>query len=125
MVLVIQLSMIGTERGMADSHNLAEILLLGTAEEAAIVIFFTMISKVMRIAGKVNTGQMDPDILIPMRVGIILLQIEDLMKLAFIMQREGVEWENHASMCIMTILMGLIKFRQMNHLGKGKLIEGT
>jgi hypothetical protein len=84
---------------------------LGTVEEAVIVISFTMITRITRIAGKVDTGKMDPDILIPVRVGIILLQIDDLMK--------------HAGMSIMAHLMGLIKFPHMNHLGKGKLIEDT
>jgi hypothetical protein len=84
---------------------------LGTVEEAVIVISFTMITRITRIAGKVDTGKMDPDILIPVRVGIILLQIDDLMK--------------HAGMSIMAHLMGLIKFQHMNHLGKGKLIEDT
>jgi hypothetical protein len=98
---------------------------LGTVEEAALVISFTMITRVMRKAGKVDTGKMDPDILIPVRVGIILLQIDDLMKLVLILKWEGVERENHAGMSIMANLMGLIKFPHMNHLGKGKLIEDT
>jgi hypothetical protein len=98
---------------------------VGNCREAAIAISFTMITKVMRIAGKVDTGKMDPDILIPVRVGIILFQIECLIKLVLILQREGVERENHAGMSIMANLMGLIKFPHMNHLGKGKLIEDT
>jgi hypothetical protein len=98
---------------------------LGTVEEAALVISFTMITRVTRIAGKADTSKMDPDILIPVRVGIILLQIDDLMKLVLILKREGVQRENHAGMSIMANLMGLIKFPHMNHLGKGKLIEDT
>lgn len=110
----IQESMTEIECGLEDRHNHVEILLLVNAEEAATAIFF-MIIKIMRIVGKISTGKMElPDILLPTRVETILLRVVDLMKPVLIFQKEGVEWEHHASLCIITILMDTVKFLWMN-----------
>ena len=94
------------EQELEDQYNRVEILLLGAAEEAAVAIFFTMIIKIMTITGKVEAGKMElPDILVPMRVETILLEVQDLLRLALIMQKASVEWEHLASTCIMAILM--------------------
>lgn len=92
----------GIQVGLEDWHNhIVEILLLGNAEEATDVVSFTMTIKIMVIAGKIDTY-----ILLQMKIITILVQLEDhIIELASIMHKEGVKWEHHASMCIMTILI--------------------
>lgn len=79
----IQELMIEKGLGLEDQHDHAEILLLVNAEEAVFAIFCIMITKIMRIVGKANTGKMElPDTLLPMRAATILLRVVDLTKLA-------------------------------------------
>lgn len=109
----IQESVTEIECGLEDRHNHVETLVLVNAEEVAIATFF-MIVKIMRIVGKIRAGKMELlDILFPKTVETILSRVADLMKLVLILQREGVEWEHHASLC-MTILMDMVKFLWMN-----------
>lgn len=78
----IQELMVEKGRGLEDQHDRAEILLLENVEEAVIAIFCIMITKIVRIVGKVGPGKMElPDTLLPMRVLTILLRGVDLMKL--------------------------------------------
>jgi hypothetical protein len=78
----IQELMVEKGRGLEDQHDRAEILLLENVEEVVIAIFCIMITKIVRIVGKVGTGKMElPDTLLPMRVLTILLRVVDLMKL--------------------------------------------
>jgi hypothetical protein len=57
-------------------------LLLVNAEEAVFAIFRIMITKVVKIVGRVSTGKIElPDTLLLMREVTILLRVVDLMKL--------------------------------------------
>lgn len=111
----IQESMTELELGLEDLHNHAEILLLAHVEEVAFAIFSIMIIKILKTVGKVSTEKMELlDILIPTRVGTILLGVVELMKLVLILRKAGVDRDHHASLCIITILMGTVKFLGMN-----------
>jgi hypothetical protein len=57
-------------------------LLLVNAEEAVFAIFRIMITKVVKIVGRVSTRKIElPNTLLPMREVTILLRVVDLMKL--------------------------------------------
>jgi hypothetical protein len=97
-------------------------LLLVNAEEAVFAIFRIMITKVVRIVGRVSTGKIElPDTLLPMKEVTILLRVVDLMKLVQILQMAVVEWEHLASLCMIATLMDMVKFLWMNSLEKGKI----
>jgi hypothetical protein len=62
--------------------NYVKILLLGDAGEAIIVIFFTRVINIMRIAGKVDTGKVEiQNTPLPMILGTIHQGLEDLLHL--------------------------------------------